>query len=317
VNREERFRIRAALATGRRLLRTGLIACLVLAGCQAGDGPRSTDAEPGTPLVVATIFPVADLVSTVAGDVVNATVLLPSGSSPATFELTPRHLEESARAVLVFAVGGGLDGWVSALISGSGTARTVILADGISLEESGHGHEGETGNPHIWLDPILVRDRLLPKIADALSEVLPGHAQGFRTRAATLADSLTLLDEETRVALAGLEGRGFVATHPAWIYYANRYGLREIGSVHEQPGAEPSARELGAMVEEAREAGVAAIFSEPQIGEAAARALATELDVPILLLDPLGGPGVEERDGYLALIRFNTRQFVQGLRGTK
>lgn len=317
MNREERFRVRAALATGRRPLRTGLIACLVLVGCQEGDGPRSTDAEPGTPLVVATIFPVADLVSTVAGDVVNTTVLLPSGSSPATFELTPRHLEESGRAVLVFAVGGGLDGWVSALISRSGTARTVMLADGIPLEESGHGHEDETGNPHIWLDPILVRDRLLPKIADALSEVLPGHAQGFRTRAATLADSLTLLDEETRVALAGLEGRGFVATHPAWIYYANRYGLRELGSVHEQPGAEPSARELGAMVEEAREAGVMAIFSEPQIGEAAARALATELDVPILMLDPLGGPGAEDRDGYLALIRFNTRQFVQGLGGSK
>ncbi len=296
-----------------------MIACLVLVGCQEGDGPRSTDAEPGTPLVVTTIFPVADLVSTVAGDVVNTTVLLPSGSSPATFELTPRHLEESGRAVLVFAVGGGLDGWVSALISRSGTARTVMLAEGIPLEESdhGHGHEDETGNPHIWLDPILVRDRLLPKIADALSEVLPGHAQDFRTRAAALADSLTLLDEETRVTLAGLEGRGFVATHPAWIYYANRYGLRELGSVHKQPGAEPSARELGAIVEEAREAGVAAIFSEPQMGEAAARALATELDVPILMLDPLGGPGVEERDGYLALIRFNTRQFVQGLGGTK
>ena len=301
----------------RRPLRTGLIACLVLVGCKEGDGPRSTDAQPGTPLVVATIFPVADLVSTVAGDVVNTTVLLRPGSSPATFELTPRNLEESGRAVLVFAVGGGLDGWVSALISRSGTSRTVMLADGIPLEESGHGHEDETGNPHIWLDPILVRDRLLPKIVDALSDVLPGHAQDFRARAAAFADSLTLLDEETRVALAGLEGRGFVATHPAWIYYANRYGLREVGSVHEQPGAEPSARELGVLVEEAREAGVAAIFSEPQMGEAAARALATELDVPILMLDPLGGPGAEDRDGYLALIRFNTRQFVQGLRGTK
>jgi zinc transport system substrate-binding protein len=295
------------------------MACVVLVGCQDREGRRRTEAGDEAPLVVATIFPVADLVSTVAGEVVNTTVLLPSGSSPATFELTPRHLEESGRAILVFAVGGGLDGWVSDLVSRSAGVRSITLSAGISLDRSGHGHEheGETGNPHIWLDPILVRDHILPSIVDALSEALPAHAPVFRSRAAALMDSITALDEETRAAFTGLEGRGFVATHSAWIYYANRYGLREVGSIHEHPGAEPSARELGAIVEEARETGVAVVFSEPQIGKAAARALAMELDVPILILDPLGGPGVEGRDGYLALMRFNTSQFVRGLRGTR
>jgi zinc transport system substrate-binding protein len=312
-----------AAAFGRTSLLVGLIAGLGVAGCGIGDRAPSFDPADGVPLVVTTIFPIADLVSTVAGDAVEATVLLPAGSSPATFELTPRHLEESERAALVFAVGGGLDGWVSGLVARSGTARVVTLAQGIPLVESGHDHghahggEEETGNPHIWLDPILVRDRLLPKIVSALSEELPAHAQDFRARAEALHDSLSALDQEIRTALVDLEGRGFIATHSAWVYYASRYGLREVGSIHDHPGAEPSARELGAMVEQAREAGVAAIFSEPQIGEAAARALATELDVPVLMLDPLGGPGVEERDGYLALLRFNTRVFVEGLGGAR
>ena len=51
--------------------------------------------------------------------------------SPATFELTPRHLEESGRAVLVFSVGGGLDGWVSVDAgpkSGTLTTKPLILS---------------------------------------------------------------------------------------------------------------------------------------------------------------------------------------------
>jgi len=43
--------------------------------------------------------------------------------------------------------------------------------------------------------------------------------------------------------------------------------------------------------------------------------MAAELSLPTSILDPLGGPEIEGRDSYLALLRFNTRQFVQGLQG--
>ena len=121
-----------------------------------------------------------------------------------------------------------------------------------------------------------------------------------------MADSLTLLDEEIRAALAPLKSRAFITTHAAWTYFAHRYDLEEAGVIHPTPGHEPSSREVADLLRTAKEKNVACLFIEPQLGEVAARALATELSLPVHMLDPLGGATVEGRDGYMALLRFNT-----------
>jgi len=294
------------------------LACLVLPAAlfTAACGPRQAERAPGEgpPRVVASIFPVADLARRVGGGAVEVEVLLPPRASPATFEVTPREIRTAAGAKLHLAVGGGLDAWATALVEGISGLRVVVLTEGMELAGGGHG-EG-TGNPHVWLDPVRVRDELLPRLFDALVAVAPDSARAMGVRSAALADTLTALDREIRAALGGTPTRAFVATHPAWSYFADRYGLREVGTLHRHPGQEPSARYLAELVDEARKAGVRAVFSEPQLAGTAARALAAELGVPVVVLDPLGGPGVEGRDGYLELLRWNTLQLVRGLGGS-
>jgi zinc transport system substrate-binding protein len=278
-------------------------------GCQK-DGPPT---EAGLPVVVASIFPIGDLTRELAGDAARIEVLLPPGASPAIFEVTPRQIRDFTDAHLFIMIGGGLDEWVSQIPAASGDTRAVIrLAEGIPLL-AGDEDEHESGNPHIWLDPILVRDRILPRLEEALREAIPAEAEGLASRRAARADSLTALDSEIRAALAPLQRRAFVATHPAWSYFALRYELEEVGTIHAHPGQEPSSREMAHLMEVAETHQIDCLFMEPQIGEVAARALATELSIPTCLLDPLGGPNLEGRDGYIALLRFNTRQFVQGL----
>ncbi len=106
-----------------------------------------------------------------------------------------------------------------------------------------------------------------------------------------------------------------VATHSAWHYLAARYGIRELGAVYSSPGQEPSPRALADLVERARAAGVRAVFTEPQLGETGAKALAGELSVPVYVLDPLGGPGLDGRETYLEMMRFNTMQMARALDG--
>lgn len=293
---------------------------LLAPGC-AGDG---TDApEAGLPTVVASIFPVGDLVQSIAGEGVRVEVVLPPGASPATFDVTPRQLRDLREAGLFVMIGGGLDEWTSRLPEASGGVPTVVrLSDGIDLleEEEGPeevgdeaGHDHGSGNPHIWLDPVLVRDRLVPALLDALEAAFPEEAGAMRERAALLVDSLTALDLEIREILRGVEGGAFIATHAAWTYFAGRYGLVEAGVVHAHPGQEPSSRELAHLLELARTNRIRCLFIEPQLGEVAARALATELSLPTCLLDPLGDPSLPERNGYLPLLAFNARQFAAGL----
>jgi zinc transport system substrate-binding protein len=284
----------------------------LLAAC--GDGSQT--AVDSRPVVVTSIFPIGDLVRTLAGDAVRVEVLLPPGVSPATFDVTPRQLRDLQDGTLFFMIGGGLDEWVASLTEGRDAQALVIrLSEGIPLlEGGGHGHaeEGE-GNPHIWLDPILVRDDILPRMAEALASTSPELGQTIAEQAGLLADSLTALDAEIRGALGPLDRRSFISTHAAWSYFALRYNLDEAGVIHAHPGEDPSSREMAHLIEDAREHEIHCLFTEPQLGEVAARALATELSLPTCMLDPLGGEGVEGRDGYFQLLRFNTEQFQRAL----
>jgi zinc transport system substrate-binding protein len=285
-------------------------------GCGGATGEHDPD---GGPVVVASIFPIGDLVQRMAGSGIRVEVVLPPGASPATFDVTPRQLTDLRNAALFLMIGGGLDEWTSRLPEASGGPATIVrLSEGIPLmaeEEDEHGHEHGTGNPHIWLDPILVRDQVLPKLEEALKGAFPEDSEGIEERSKALSDSLTSLDLEIREALGPLDRRAFIATHSAWTYFAARYGLEEAGVIHLHPGHEPSSRELAALLEVARSRNIPCLFTEPQLGEVAARALATELALPTSMLDPLGGPEVEGREGYFEVLRFNTRQLLEGLGG--
>ena len=282
---------------------------LLVSAC--GDPPDPLD-EDTRPAVVTSIFPMGDLVRWLVEEEARVEVLLPAGASPHTFEVTPKQMQGMQGAKLFVMIGGGLDEWVARLPEAAGGQPLVIrLSEGIPLLADDHDHG--SGNPHIWLDPVLVRDRILPALQGALKETLPQMTGGIEERTRALSDSLTALDEEIRAALAPLRQRAFVSTHPAWTYYAERYGLEEVGVVHPHSGLDTSSREMARLLEVARARGVDCVFTEPQLGDVASQALASELSIPTCVLDPLGGPGLEGRDGYLQLLRFNTRQFLRGL----
>ena len=265
----------------------------------SADGPDAT----GVPTrVAATLHPIASLAGAVGGGAVDVTTILPPGAHPDTYEATPRTAAALDGADLVVRIGGAADQW---LAEPEGV-RELVLTDGLELRE---------GNPHVWLDPILVRDSLLPPLVDALARVVPDSADAIRRRGAAMADSLTALDSEIRRTLSEAPSRRFIATHPAWTYFAERYGLIEGGVLHPSPGSELGTRELARLVDSARAEGAPGIIAEPQLGRAGAAALADELGARVAVADPVGGAGLEGREDYLSLMRYNARAFARALGG--
>jgi zinc transport system substrate-binding protein len=279
-------------------------------GCDTG---RTVDDRGDILHVVASLHPIASLIRDVGGDAVSVRTLLPPGAHPDSYEATPRMAEALAGADLVVRVGGAVDDW----LGDRGRASQLVLTDGLTLRGRDHDHgDGRhrgSGNPHVWLDPVLVRDALLPRLVDRLAELAPEAAPALRRRAQALGDSLTALDGEIRGMLQDAPVRAFVSAHPAWIYFAERYGLEEIGSLHPSPGSELGARELARLVDAARLRGGAAVIAEPQLGRAGVDALARALGVRVEVADPVGGEGLEGRDGYLSLMRFNAAAFARAL----
>ena len=299
-----------------RSVRAKLFTLLLLLSPACATPDQEAPAVSGgeAPLVVATVFPVGDLTAALGGDAVKVEVLLPARASPSTFEPTARQVARLSRTRTYLFVGGGMDPWAENLVGSPQRTPVVRLLEGLRLRE-GHVHEGDptSGNPHVWLDPIRVRDELVPRIEAMLVDLDPASENAIRRRGRSLRDSLTALDAEIAGALTNLPSRAFVSTHAAWTYFAERYRLVEVGVVYESPGREPSSRGLALLVERARTAGVRAVFVEPQLGEAGSRAVADELGLEVQMLDPLGGEGLEGRGSYLALMRFNARQIAKAL----
>jgi zinc transport system substrate-binding protein len=272
--------------------------------------------------VVATIYPVADIIRQIGDSSVDVVTLLPPGASPHTFEPTPAQMRDVAEARVLVRVGAGLDDWTAKLLAARNPALTVVtLTDGIRLRAltdtlagepvaaGGHG-----GDPHVWLDPILVRDQLVPVISRALGDAAPERRQAFATGSDELRAALTRLDADIRGILAPVQNRTFIGFHSAWRYFGERYDLQQVAVVEAFPGKEPSARDIAAVVERARAAHVRAIFIEPQMPPRVAEQIARDCGARTQVVDELGAPNLPERGHYLDLMRYNARMFAEALR---
>lgn len=275
--------------------------------------------------VVSTIYPLTDIVRQVGGNRVMVTTLLTSGMSEHVFEPTTAQIRQMADVSLYVRVGAQMDTWGDKLLAAAKRPPLIVTATaGVPLlsiaekelvkEEEAEAHHHGGDDPHVWLDPIIVRDHLVPSVVNALSRISPADAAYFKSNGKRFAADLTSLDLAMRNSLKPLKQRGFIALHGAWHYLAKRYGLRQIAAVEPFPGKEPSAKYIAALVSMARKNGVTTIFAEPQLSAKAAEVIANELKGRVLLLDPLGGETVPGRNSYIALIRYDVSVISRGMK---
>jgi len=308
-----------AIGLGRRLLigvRAGLVLALLTAllGGMACKQEESSDRL----TVVATIFPLADFVKNVAGDKVEVVTLLRPGDSPHTYEPTSRDMKAVDRARLLVVNGAGLDFWVEDLEAAASDNLVVVDTSDVLAEEGlllyGGDHDDEGGtNPHFWLDPVLAQKQV-ETIASALATADPGNKDFYLGNAATYIGGLKSLDEEIRDTTGEFSIREFISFHASWTYFARRYGLVEAAVIEEAPGKDPTPDEQRRIIDLARELNVKAIFAEPQFSTKVADAIAKDSGVKVLLLDPIGGPGLKGRDSYIALMRYDVGQMGKAMK---
>lgn len=267
--------------------------------------------------VVVTIFPLADFVKNVGGDRVEVTTLMEAGDSPHTWEPSPQQVKTIADARLMVINGAGLEFWTEKVIDAAASPDLAMVdtsifprIEGLLLtgDEHDHGDDSEHGvNPHIWLDPVLAQ-RQVEAIAQGLVMVDPDGKTVYLENAAAYLAELSALDEEIRNTTESFTIRQFIAFHPAWSYFANRYGLVEAAVIEEAPGKEPSVAYIQEVVDKARDLEVKAIFAEPQFSSRAAETIAAESGAEVLFLDPIGGADLEGKDSYVGLMRHNVVQ---------
>lgn len=290
---------------------------------------QTAEASENNVTVVSTIYPLADIVDHIGGAAVTSQTLLPPGASPHTFEPRPGDVRNVATASLFVSIGAGLDDWATGIARATDQQLTmldlselirdsefVLTYDEIALgglrADDDHDHPID---PHFWLDPIIVRDMIAPQLAKLLTSLIPEEADAIIERLNAYQMRLTALDKRVKDRLHGLTTNKFISYHAAWGYYAKRYGLDQVASVTPFPGQEPSARWLADLILLARREKVDVVFAEPQLNRKAADTIAKEINGTVIVLDPIGGKGVANRESYIDLIEYNTESLAAVLGG--
>jgi len=275
--------------------------------------------------VAVSILPLADFTRNVGGDRIRATVLVPPGSSPHTYEPTPARARTIATAEVLVLNGLGLEFWADKLIDAANNPDLIVVRTAECLEimevENGGAHHAEDrdkrshhhvkGNPHVWLDPIHAIYQV-KKIRDALIQADPDGADTYRRNTDRYIMQLKALDSEIRGTVATFASKKFISFHAGYTYFAHRYGLQQVTVVERTPGREPSPKEIAAIVRTAREFKIKAIFAEPQFSPKAAQVIAEECGAEVFFLNPLGDP---PDFVYLETMRKNLHELVEALRG--
>src|SRR5690606_41632388 len=99
-----------------------------------------------------------------------------------------------------------------------------------------HDHDHGAIDPHVWLDPVIVKDVIAPAVARELASIAPQHGDLIEENLARFRAELERLDAWIAERLSATPGAAFISYHSAWGYFAGRYGLRHVASVAAFPG---------------------------------------------------------------------------------
>lgn len=169
-------------------------------------------------------------------------------------------------------------------------------------------------DPHAWQDVGNAR-RYVATIAAALAEADPDGAAAYAANAARYDAELAALDAEIVAALAPLGERRVLVSHDALGYFEQRYGIAFVAAQGLSTEAEPSARDVAALIREVRGERVDAVFVEAQADRRMVERIAAETGARVgeaLYVDTLSDP-----DGpaptYVAMMRHNVGALTKAL----
>ncbi len=243
------------------------------------------------------ILPQSYLVDRIGGEDVEVTVLVGPGQSPATYDPTPHNMAHFSDAEVFFKIGVPFEKrLLEKAIKLFPDLHLIDTQKGIKLrhmeEDSDHGDHHHAGgdDPHTWLDPHLFKIQA-ETICAELKRLRPERADQFDKNLSVLRDDLEQLDTYLIELMKPMAGNRFYSFHPSYGYFVERYGMHQVAV--ETAGKGPGARKLAAMIKQAKEDRVNAIFVQKQFATSTAEAIAHEIGAEVVLLDPLAYDYIE------------------------
>ncbi len=306
-------------------------------------------ASEGKLRVVTTLSVLKDFAEEIGGERVKVQALADPHEDPHFVQPRPTLMKRAREADAFIEIGLQLELWTENLIAGSGNLKIqkgqpglIIASTNVATLELPQtlsrewGDVHPYGNPHIWLDPLNVK-QMVENIANGFKAIDPAGAPYYDSRLAAYTQRLDealfgaeLLREVgsgklTRLARQGqlqeflasrhlaaklggwlkqaqaVRGKKIVSYHKTWIYFTQRFGLTVAIEIEEKPGIEPSARHRDRVIEVMKAQGVNTILIENFYSRAAADYIAEQTGGRVVVVPIDVGAGTAAPD-YFRLI---------------
>ncbi len=268
-----------------RLLITLLTSTTLILGCGSSESNQK--------LITVSILPQKYFVDVLTNEAIEVNVMVPPGSSHATYSPTSQQFKKLSDSKLYIGIGhlGYEQAWMPRLAELNKEMKKVILSDHIDLiagaceHDHGHGHGHDHGvDPHIWMSPKAVLD-LLPQIKAALIESFPDLKDTIEINYTDLHRAISEVDQRMTTVTSQLPKKEFLIFHPALSYLARDYGL--VQTAVEQDGKEPSPAYLASIIKKAKEASIPVIFIQEEYDIRNAQTISEEAGIALVQINPM------------------------------
>ncbi len=281
---------------------------LTLAACL----PVSVGAQSAAPIAVVASFTIlADFACAVGGARVRVASLVGPNQDAHTYQPRPSDSRAVAAARVMIVNGLGFEGWGGRLAGSAGFKGVSVVASAGARVLSARGLD-----PHAWQDAANAK-AYVRNIEAGLTTADPASAEAYAAAAQAYLDQLDLLDRDIRAAWAAIPraNRRIVTSHDAFTYYGDAYGVDFLAPQGIAADAEPTPRQLAALIRQIKAERIRAVFVESianaQLLQQVARDTGARIGPPVFsdaLSDPAGPAG-----SYLAMMRHNTQSFIAAL----
>jgi len=321
----------------------------ILAAVALAITTSTATAAPKKVPVVTTLNVLAAVAREIGGDRVAVTALAKPNQDPHTLVAKPTYKVAAKNARLFVELGLELDKWGSAVTDASGNPDIqtgqkgrVVASEGITTKElpatlsKAWGDIHPSGNPHVWLDPVNVK-QIAHNIAAGLTRVDPdgkhlyaanlkafqlkiddalyGHAlveEYGASKLERLSRRNELIDylktKGTYGKLGGwlkqaepLRGLKIITYHKTWIYFCERFGIEIRGEIEEKPGIPPAQAYLASLIKKVTDDKIKVLFVDTIYPAKDGQYIAGKTGAKIVS-SPIDVGGADGTDDYFSLI---------------
>jgi zinc/manganese transport system substrate-binding protein len=273
--------------------------------------------------VVATIPDLADMARHIGGDLVDVSSIATGVENIHAVPMKPSFATQLNRADVLLLLGLEAEhAFLPALIEASRNPRILRDAPGYIdcstyvevLEvptriDRALGDQHPMGNPHYNLDPVSMKEAARA-IAEGLGRNYPEHAAVFKKNLDAYLAQLDAAIARWEKEATPLHGKKLVSYHPDLIYFAERFGMENFGTIEIRPGVDPTPAHVADLIERMRQAKVEFVVRERHYPAGLAETVAQSAGAKLVELPAMVG-GVPEAKTYITFIDYNVRTLVK------